>query len=356
MDLTESAEVSSIPRPKRGADVVFLFDLTSISPPCLERLCAGVDNKTAEFVESGSAHIPGALGVPDLRYKVCGYHQIDPGSGDAWWVDRPFTTSLEQFKADLDFVIQACRASPAMQAGIAADESLVIRLDGNKCTSVSIDSILGKPHFKSQHADAQFLSDQQFELKKSGGIWHIAPCAGATNETLVGGVALVASTPVHIGMRVGVGNAAKGIEKLPLIIESSGMAERPTPLLDALWKLSHLPTAEIGVDADSSQWRYRRDAERSVVVFSGAPCRMVTLEEAASGATFDDVENSIMNMRLVMTLCVPACDESDFLCSIDRCRWDSTDTVWNPNGFCTPERWIPEPIDVDAPCPPFPLL
>ncbi len=101
----------------------------------------------------------------------------------------------------------------------SAASKLAVTFEGRTLTTVSVDAELGKRNFKSEHADAQFLSDPQFRLRKNDGMWLVEHSPGATNETIVDGRKLISSEPVTDGMRVSVGNSSKGIEKFSLILK-----------------------------------------------------------------------------------------------------------------------------------------
>ncbi len=103
----------------------------------------------------------------------------------------------------------------------AVAKKIEIYFDGKLLTSATVDCELGKRNFKGAHADAQFLSDPQFKLHKQGGKWVIEHASGATNETIVNGHKLAGSEPVSDGMRVAVGNSAKGVEKFALTVKLS---------------------------------------------------------------------------------------------------------------------------------------
>lgn len=94
-----------------------------------------------------------------------------------------------------------------------------VHFDGKMLTSATVDCELGKRNFKGVHADVQFLSDPQFRLRKQGGKWVIEHAGGATNETIVNGHNLSGSEPVSDGLRVSVGNSAKGVEKFTLTLK-----------------------------------------------------------------------------------------------------------------------------------------
>jgi serine/threonine protein kinase len=84
---------------------------------------------------------------------------------------------------------------------------------------VNIDTLVGRQMLKPVHADAQYLSDPQFQLQKSdSGEWTVSAIRDAVNETLVNGRKLEGSLRITDGMRIAVGNEAKGIEKLPLMV------------------------------------------------------------------------------------------------------------------------------------------
>ena len=75
---------------------------------------------------------------------------------------------------------------------------------------------------KPIHADAQFLADAQFRLQRSvGGEWTITQMPSTINETLVDGKKLEGTETLLNGMRIAVGNSAKGVEKLPLVVRIS---------------------------------------------------------------------------------------------------------------------------------------
>jgi serine/threonine protein kinase len=92
-----------------------------------------------------------------------------------------------------------------------------------KVGSCGIDTVFGRRLFKSVHEDAKFLSNQQFHIYKdpSSGNWAICHMDGATNETIINGVALTEPIFLQDGMTISVGNSSKNIEKLPLTVRLS---------------------------------------------------------------------------------------------------------------------------------------
>lgn len=96
---------------------------------------------------------------------------------------------------------------------------LELLLDGKVALRVSIDTLVGRHMLRPVHPDAQYLSDHQFRLHQSaGGGWTVTAMPDTTNETLVDGRKLEGTQALREGMRIAVGNAAKGIEKLPLTV------------------------------------------------------------------------------------------------------------------------------------------
>ena len=111
------------------------------------------------------------------------------------------------------------RVTPRPPLPPVSSKSVEISFDGKKASQATVEGEFGKQTFKSIHADSQFLSNPQFKLLKQGGQWMIEHCPTATNETIVDGHKLSGAEPVRDGMRVAVGNSAKGVEKFPLVLK-----------------------------------------------------------------------------------------------------------------------------------------
>lgn len=106
---------------------------------------------------------------------------------------------------------------PAPTVSVPAVELL---FEGKAAIKISIDMMIGRPMLKHLSPDAQFFSDPQFRLYRDAGKrWMIGPADGIQNQTLVNGQTLTAPLALRDGMRIAVGNASKGIEKLPLIVK-----------------------------------------------------------------------------------------------------------------------------------------
>ena len=96
---------------------------------------------------------------------------------------------------------------------------VTLYLDGQPVLKLSIDTVVGRLLLKPLSPESRFFADRQFALVKSPVAgWQIQPLPDTPNETLVNGERLTAPRVLTSGMRIAVGNAAKGIEKLPLIV------------------------------------------------------------------------------------------------------------------------------------------
>lgn len=99
-----------------------------------------------------------------------------------------------------------------------AHKSVDIIYNDKKVYSVTADRTFGKQELNDLHSDAQFLSNPQFRLYQHACNWYIEHCKTATNQTLIDGIKLESALVIVDGMIITVGNADKGIQKLPLIL------------------------------------------------------------------------------------------------------------------------------------------
>lgn len=133
-----------------------------------------------------------------------------------------------EWKSDFNLTATAERARPPdpptaeapKPAGRKSTISLVF--EGNVVATANVDAEFGRRSLSAVHGDSQFLSNPQFRLVRDGAGWAIEPCAGVTNDTILDGRKLAARTPISSGMTVCVGNAAKGVTKLPLVLQVTG--------------------------------------------------------------------------------------------------------------------------------------
>lgn len=115
--------------------------------------------------------------------------------------------------------VPAPKPAPSAPSSVSK-QAIELFFDGRSVLNITIDMPIGRPMLKHVSPDAQFLSDPQFKLSRTtSNVWTISPVNGVQNQTLVDGSALVAPMNLRNGMRIAVGNASKGIEKLPLIVK-----------------------------------------------------------------------------------------------------------------------------------------
>jgi serine/threonine protein kinase len=93
--------------------------------------------------------------------------------------------------------------------------------EGRVVATANVDAEFGGRSLANVHADSRYLSNPQFRLRRQGAGWVIEHCRDAANDTLVDGKKLEGTLPVRPGMTVCVGNAAKGITKLPLTLQEA---------------------------------------------------------------------------------------------------------------------------------------
>ncbi len=149
--------------------------------------------------------------------------------------------------------------------------------DGKAVTTISVDSELGKAHFRGVSPDARFLSDRQFRVCLQGGTWMLEHLATATNETLCEGKYVPGAIVLRTGMTISVGNSAKGVSKFPLLVaikpspeETEHSASRSTPLELPASEGLLPPNAEIPTPVDATIKEVARSATDSPVDWAGA--------------------------------------------------------------------------------------
>lgn len=116
----------------------------------------------------------------------------------------------------------APRPAPApapAPAAEAASGGVELLFEGKSVLKMRIETAVGRSMLKPVSPDAQFMESPQFKIHKlDGKAWAVSPVPGTPNETLLDGKKLTGPTELRDGMRIAVGNSAKGIEKLPLIV------------------------------------------------------------------------------------------------------------------------------------------
>jgi hypothetical protein len=107
--------------------------------------------------------------------------------------------------------------------------SLEIFANGQKVSTLRLETTIGRPHLSRVHADARFFGSEQFRLKPAAEGWVISPVPGTVNATLVNDAPLVGPRPVSSGMMVKV----RGADGLVLELRMPGeaaTAPRPSPV------------------------------------------------------------------------------------------------------------------------------
>jgi serine/threonine protein kinase len=113
----------------------------------------------------------------------------------------------------------ASKTPDAPRPAAAPAQAVELIHDGKVGLRIGIDTVVGRAMLKPLSADAQFFDEKQFRIYRAGsGEWMVEPLPGTPNETLLDGHKLMAMTALRQGMRLAVGNSAKGIEKLPLTV------------------------------------------------------------------------------------------------------------------------------------------
>lgn len=108
---------------------------------------------------------------------------------------------------------------PANVPRDGAREVIELLFEGRPVLKIGIDTTVGRQLLKPISPDAQFASESQFRVHRSAAKeWLVSPVLHSQNETLLDGVLLSGPTPLRPGMRIGIGNSAKGIEKMPLVV------------------------------------------------------------------------------------------------------------------------------------------
>jgi len=110
-------------------------------------------------------------------------------------------------------------ASPTpVPPSVGGGQKLRLQAGGQEM-SISTDLEVGRSVLQRFGADAQFASSHQYTLRKQGSQWIVVPNRAATNDTLINSVLLQDEHVLKSGDVLSVGNAAKGIVKLPLNVD-----------------------------------------------------------------------------------------------------------------------------------------
>jgi serine/threonine protein kinase len=97
--------------------------------------------------------------------------------------------------------------------------TLILEGSTGASITIKIDTSIGKSTVSRFGKDAQFWSEPQFRLERSGTDWTVLHGSRAKNETLLNGKNVTKSQPVKNGDQLAVGRESKGIIKLPLKVK-----------------------------------------------------------------------------------------------------------------------------------------
>ncbi|MGN0866483.1 MAG: FHA domain-containing serine/threonine-protein kinase [Oligosphaeraceae bacterium] len=111
------------------------------------------------------------------------------------------------------------------------ETGLLLTGPDGRSVPLHLSTPVGKRFMGRFGEDARYYSELQYTLYPEGGQWHVAPNPAAQNQTLLNGRPLVAPQTLRNGDVLCVGNYAKGIEKLPLVVSRAGgdSAGEPRP-------------------------------------------------------------------------------------------------------------------------------
>lgn len=109
-------------------------------------------------------------------------------------------------------------------------------------------------------------------------------------------------------------------------LTAGGGADEPESLLDALYRVANVGSIERGAqDEDPNRWRNRSDAARVVIVFTDASYHETMEIPEAQGGSVDDVINTLVSNRIILSLFAPEMPGYDRLSSADRAEWEVVD-------------------------------
>jgi serine/threonine protein kinase len=129
---------------------------------------------------------------------------------------RPVASALER-DATPDMARRGTPAPEPLTSGSAGE--LTLRHGSRRLGPFQIAQVIGESVTRPLGAEHRFFAPDQFRLEPAGGQWFIVPSPEAPNETLLDGRAISERTPLVQGAEVSVGREAKGIRKLPMIVD-----------------------------------------------------------------------------------------------------------------------------------------
>jgi hypothetical protein len=112
-------------------------------------------------------------------------------------------------------------AAGAAGAALVSD-AVELLAPGGRALRIGIRTELGKMLMRQFGADAEYWDERQCVIERgAAGRWTLRPAGGTTNQTLVNGRALTGTHALRSGDQIAVGNEAKKVAKLPLVVRAA---------------------------------------------------------------------------------------------------------------------------------------
>jgi hypothetical protein len=112
-------------------------------------------------------------------------------------------------------------AAGAAGAALVSD-AVELLAPGGRTLRIGIRTELGKMLMRQFGADAEYWDERQCVIERgAAGRWTLSPAGGTTNQTLVNGRALTGTHALRSGDQIAVGNEAKKVAKLPLVVRAA---------------------------------------------------------------------------------------------------------------------------------------
>jgi hypothetical protein len=96
--------------------------------------------------------------------------------------------------------------------------------------------------------------------------------------------------------------------------------DEPESLLEALYKVATMPSADKGAQARPDAWRNRTTAARVVVIFTDAPYKEPLAQP--KGATLEDVFHVLTSNRIILSIFAPDMPCYQRLSEVDKAEWN----------------------------------
>ena len=105
---------------------------------------------------------------------------------------------------------------PSGSGSSPSSRSALVLTSDSSSLDIAVGQDIGSALLGQFGSDSRFCSSRQFSVAQKGGRWFLTHCPSATNHTLVNGQIPREEQQLKDGDIVSVGNASKGVSKLPL--------------------------------------------------------------------------------------------------------------------------------------------